>query len=96
MEEKGEVDVISLPRSLSGIYTSQCGEGTCYAHAISKVFSRLIKVIFSSLFIKEVEICDELYKTKYNESIYNDEDIWKRCGDEILASLLFSFFLIYQ
>ena len=82
---------IDLPRRFSGIYTNQGQQGTCYAHAISKVFSRVIKVIFSPLFISQTEKCDELYETENNDDIYADDDIWERCKDEILSSLLFLF-----
>ena len=68
---------ISLPRKHSGIYSQQGYQATCYAHAASKIFSRIVKVIFSPFFVKEDESCDWLYDTDF---LYKT-NIYKRNGD---------------
>jgi hypothetical protein len=83
-----------MPRRYSGIYTTQELD-TCYAHASSKLFSRIIKVIFTSFFKVEAERCDWLYNPHGDTHLiehYKNEDTWENCKDEILSNLLFLFF----
>jgi hypothetical protein len=82
------------PRSNSGYYGDQGHEGTCYAHATTRMIARLIKVIFSSFF-NEGERCSELYVTEEDISnIYSKHGTWEKCKDEMLSALLFR--LIYK
>ena len=82
------------PRSKSGYYTDQRSQGTCYAHAPTRMIARLIKVIFSPFF-NEGEKCGELYITDKDISdMYSNHETWDKCNDEILSALLFR--LIYQ
>ena len=79
------------PRSNSGYYTDQGHQGTCYAHATTRMIARLIKVIFSPFF-NEGEKCSELYVTHEDISnIYSKHGTWDKCKDEMLSALLFRF-----
>ena len=82
------------PRSNSGYYGDQGNQGTCYAHATTRMIARLIKVIFSPFF-NQGEKCSELYVTDEDISnIYSKHGTWDKCKDEMLSALLFR--LIYQ
>jgi hypothetical protein len=87
-----------LTRSKSFICSDQGNQGTCYAHCVSKMFSRIIKIIFSEYFVNN-EVCNDLYKTDDSSPSYkslieiiDDMEETDVCSNELLSALMYRYF----
>ena len=77
--------------------------GTCYAHAVTRVITRLLKVQFPELFPVAIEMCSVYYNIKLCKNIFScfvQEKGAGKCGSEMdkygwkeenISALLFTF-----
>ena len=86
-----------LIRQRSFVCSFQGNQRTCYAHAVSKMVSRLFKIFFSTYFPYDKEMIDDYYNTilcNTNKNIFdcfNDFINDKSFKNEHISALLFHF-----
>jgi len=74
----------SLIRTQSNTVSNQGQEGTCYAHTVARIFSRLIKVNFSHLFSVTNEECNIYYSKKdCDNNIFSCFEKEPKCGVDL-------------